>query len=105
MEPDIQDREFCARCGAWEYWEIVRLLRSYEEDGATLYVYENQCNQCGRVAEYVSENPSALPERVSVREELLAPPTGFDANKNPSSDLVGFSPDKVKDRLATGRQE
>jgi hypothetical protein len=100
-----EEKQFCIRCGASDYFEIMKLLRSYEEKGVKQYVYEIVCQQCGRPEEYVSENPEALPERVQIREELLSAPTGFDPTKSAESDLVGFSPDKVKDRLATGRTE
>jgi hypothetical protein len=100
-----EDKEFCARCGSTEFWEITRLLRSYDEKGVKQYVYEIMCNQCGRPTEYITEDPSALPERVQLREELLTQPPGFDSTKSAESDLIGFSPDKVKDRLATGRTE
>lgn len=97
--------QYCVRCGAYEYWEVLKLDRTDHDDEGDILVYNIVCTQCGRPDEYMTRDVQAIPERVKIREELMTPEVKFDPKKRYESDMLGFAPDKVKPRLPTGKSE
>lgn len=87
----------CPTCGSYENWEVQQLKRT-SKDGLT-FTYDIKCLKCGRVMDYVTDNPDAVPERAKIREELLTPALKFDPTRKYESDMAGFDPAKVKPRL------
>ena len=87
----------CITCGSYENWEIQRLKRHNPEN--TEFTYEVKCLKCGRVIDWTTDNPDAVPERSKIREELLTPVTTFNSEIPWQSDTVGFDRSQLKPRL------
>jgi hypothetical protein len=96
------ERFGCVRCGAFKYWEVQELRRTYEDHDKTVYVYLVLCTQCGRTTEWKTDQAEAVPDRVKIRESFLRNPPA-NVKTNPSSDLYGFAEEKVQPRLEKGQ--
>ena len=96
----MPEEQGCPTCGSYENWEVQQLKRT-STDGLT-FTYDIKCLKCGRVMDYVTDNPDAVPERAKIREALLSQAIKFDSTRKQESDMSGFDPSKVKPRL---RQE
>ena len=88
MSPEI--KEYCIRCGSPDYLELTAILNTEQRDGKTVYIYNNKCNKCGRVMDYVSPDGGLLSERTLLRDELLRPVVPFSDKVSQRSDEVGF---------------
>ena len=95
----------CLRCGSSEDWEVHELLRTEEDtDGDNIYTYSVTCTRCGRPTTYSTGNPDAIPERVKVRDELLAGSgMTFDPARKYESDTDGIDMEHLAPRLENQR--
>lgn len=97
MQIAADSAQYCGRCGAYEFWEVMKLLRKEkdEDDGSEVLIYEIVCTHCGRPDEYRTKDAQSIPERARIREELMTPEIKFDPRRKYESDMAGFDPGKV----------
>lgn len=79
-------REHCITCGSTEHFELIKRLDAKQVGDQTVWTYQNKCHKCGRISEYVTENPDAIPAAIKVREEILTPAVPFNPNLAPQQD-------------------